>query len=66
MKNKRPIIPRSVVSKLTNIVVIAVGNILIVAGESLIRYGKDNISNVTDEESRPTKSIQDSDDFFGL
>lgn len=51
-KDKREIIPRSVISKLVNIVVIAVGNILIIAGESLIRYGRDNIDALIEEESK--------------
>ena len=51
MKNKKKeLIPRSVVSKLLNIIVIATGNILIVAGESLIRYGRDNIDALIEDE----------------
>lgn len=59
---KREIIPRSVISKLVNIIVIAIGNVLIVAGESLIRYGRENISALIEEESE--KSLLEDDDFF--
>lgn len=62
-KEKREIFPRSVISKLVNIIVIAVGNVLIVAGESLIHYGKGNIDLLLEEESR--KSLDEiEDDFF--
>lgn len=62
---KREIIPRSVISKLLNIIVIALGNVLIVAGESLIRYGRDNIEALIEEE-KSEKSLLEDDDFFGI
>lgn len=65
-KKRREIIPRSVISKLLNIIVIALGNVLIVAGESLIRYGKDNINALVEEEKKSKEPLLDSDDFFGL
>lgn len=64
MKNKKKeLIPRSVVSKLLNIIVIAVGNILIVAGESLIHYGRDNIDTLIEDE-KSKKSLPIDEDFF--
>jgi len=66
MKDKQEIIPKSVASKLTNIAVIAIGNILVVAGESLIRYGKENINSIVNEENKSERLSSDSDDFFDL
>ena len=64
MKNKKKeLIPRSVVSKLLNIIVIATGNILIVAGESLIHYGRDNIDTLIEAE-KSKKSLPIDEDFF--
>lgn len=63
MKNKKKeLIPRSVVSKLLNIIVIAIGNILIVAGESLIRYGRENIDALIEDE-KSEKSLPMDEDF---
>lgn len=64
MRNKKKeLIPRSVVSKLLNIIVIAIGNILIVAGESLIRYGRENIDALI-EDGKSEKSLPTDEDFF--
>ena len=60
--DKREMIPRSVISKLLNVIIIAVGNILIIAGESLIHYGEDNIQCLLEEENK--KSLPEDDDFF--
>ena len=60
---RKPIIPRSVISKLLNIMVIALGNVLVVAGESLIRYGKDNIAVLVEEESEPSLLNNDCFDY---
>ena len=60
---RKPIIPRSVISKLLNIMVIALGNVLVVAGESLIRYGKDNIAVLAEEESEQSLFNNDCFDY---
>lgn len=64
-KNEREIVPKGTMTKLWSIIVIAVGNVLIIVGESLISYSQENIKMLEGDKSK-NEITDNSDDFFGL